>query len=259
MQQQITPLILTLNEAPNIERTLSKLLWAPRILVIDSGSTDGTLDILSRYPSVEVQYRKFDTSAAQGNFGLTLVRTPWVLSLDADYVLSDALVTELETLTLASDVNGLQARFVYCVHGHPLRGALYPPRTVLYRVDGAVYEDVGHTQRIRLGGSVQTLKAPIFHDDRKSLTRWLESQRRYAALEAAYLTSADPSRLGWTARIRARGWIAPLAAMPYTLLVKKCLLDGWPGWFYALQRTYAEFLIALELIDRRLSGNKPGS
>ena len=55
--------------------------------------------------------------------------------------------------------------------------------------------------------------------------------------------------------MRARGWIMPLAAMPYTLLVKRCVLDGWPGWYYALQRTYAEILIALELIDQRLSGN----
>ena len=43
--------------------------------------------------------------------------------------------------------------------------------------------------------------------------------------------------------------------LPYTLLIKKCLLDGWPGWLYALQRTYAEFLIALEIIDRRLGAS----
>ena len=54
----ITPLILTYNEAPNIDRTLASLTWASRIVVIDSQSTDATLAILSRYPQVEVLDRK---------------------------------------------------------------------------------------------------------------------------------------------------------------------------------------------------------
>ena len=256
MLPHITPLIITFDEAPNIERTLSKLAWAKRIVVIDSGSTDGTLDILARHTAVEVYHRKFDDFAAQCNFGLSQVRTLWVLSLDADYVLSDQLVEELSGLAVAPGVQGIQARFVYCVHGRTLRGALYPPRTVLHRVENSLYENVGHCHRVRLAGMPTALKAPIFHDDRKALGRWLDSQRRYASQEAGYLLRGDRSRFGWTDRVRARGWIMPLAVMPYTLLVKKCLLDGWAGWFYALQRTYAEMLIALELIDLRISGKK---
>jgi hypothetical protein len=47
-------------------------------------------------------------------------------------------------------------------------------------------------------------------------------------------------------------WPAPVAVFFYVLLLRRCLFDGWPGWFYALQRLLAECLIALELIDRRL-------
>lgn len=256
MLTQITPLIITMDEAANIERTLSKLAWAQRIVVVDSGSTDGTLDVLARNPAVEVFHRQFDSFAAQCNFGLEQVRTPWVLSLDADYVLSDRLVEELEGLAIGSDVQGAQARFVYCVHGHPLRGALYPPRTVLHRVPGSSYEDVGHSHRVVLSGDVVKLAAPVLHDDRKPLSRWLDSQGRYAKQEAKYLAGCDRSRLSRTGRMRARGWIMPIVAMPYTLFIKQCVLDGWPGWFYALQRTYAEILIALELIELRLSGTK---
>ena len=84
VQDQITPLIITYNEAPNICRTLGKLLWAQRIVVIDSGSTDGTVEILRGYPQVEVIQRPFINAASQCNFGLTQVVSPWVLSLDAD-------------------------------------------------------------------------------------------------------------------------------------------------------------------------------
>ena len=98
MRDQITPLIITYNEAPNICRTLDKLLWAKRIVVIDSGSTDGTVEMLRGYPQVAVIEHPFADFASQCNFGLTQVASPWVLSLDADYELSDELVRELASL-----------------------------------------------------------------------------------------------------------------------------------------------------------------
>ena len=98
MPMGITAMILTFNEAPNIQRTLEKLAWAADIVVVDSGSTDGTLEILKSFPRVRVFTRRFDSFAAQCNYGLQQVRTDWVLSLDADYVLTDELVTELGTL-----------------------------------------------------------------------------------------------------------------------------------------------------------------
>ena len=53
-------------------------------------------------------------------------------------------------------------------------------------------------------------------------------------------------------RLRRMAWPAPIVVFFYVLVIKGCLLDGWPGWFYALQRGVAECMIALELIDRRL-------
>ena len=109
MHTKITPLILTFNEAPNIERTLAKLAWADDVVVVDSGSTDGTREILARHPNVRVFVRTFTTHAEQWNFGLvqTGIQTDWVLALDADYVLSAALV---ETCQVASHVAGFHQR-----------------------------------------------------------------------------------------------------------------------------------------------------
>lgn len=100
MLEQITPLILTYNESPNIQRTLEKLTWAKQIIVIDSYSTDETLDILSNYPQLQVFQRKFDSFANQCNYGLEKIPSSWVLSLDADYVLGDELVNEIKALSL---------------------------------------------------------------------------------------------------------------------------------------------------------------
>src|SRR5438874_8256834 len=116
MLDQITPLIITFNEAANIERTVEKLLWARRIVVIDSGSTDETAEILQRYPRVEVVEHPFVDFAAQCNFGLTQIAGPWVLSLDADYELSEAIVDEMRAIVPTDRVAGYRARFIYRIH-----------------------------------------------------------------------------------------------------------------------------------------------
>ena len=81
---QITPLILTYNEAPNIQRTLENLTWAKQIVVIDSYSTDETLAILKNFKQVSIFQRQFESFADQCNYGLSKIISEWVLSLDAD-------------------------------------------------------------------------------------------------------------------------------------------------------------------------------
>jgi glycosyltransferase involved in cell wall biosynthesis len=252
MLDDTTPLIITYNEAVNVQRTLAKIGWARRIVVVDSGSSDGTLKILQSYPQVQVLYHAFTDFASQCNFGLAHIFTTWVLSLDADYELSDELVTELQSLTPADETAGYQAQFIYRIYGRSLRGSLYPPRVVLYRKGQAIYRNEGHGHRVSISGTVLPLSGPIYHDDRKSLEHWFSSQRRYARQEAEYLLSSDRTALGRVDRLRLAAWPAPLAALLYTLLVKGCVLDGWPGWFYALQRLLAETLVALEIIDKQL-------
>jgi glycosyltransferase involved in cell wall biosynthesis len=252
VHDEITPLLITYNEAANIGRTLDKLRWAKRIVVIDSGSTDESLAIMKTCAQVEVIEHAFVDFASQCNFGLNQITTRWVLSLDADYQLSDTLIEELASLQPSDGVFGYRARFVYRVHGHPLRGTLYPPRTVLYRKDRGQYRQEGHGHRVSGTGQVLPLRGVIYHDDRKPLARWAESQRRYAREEAEYLLAREPRSLGRTDRLRRMGWPAPLGVLPYTLLLKGCLFDGWPGWYYGFQRLAAETLIALEINDRRL-------
>jgi glycosyltransferase involved in cell wall biosynthesis len=251
---EITPLIITYDEAPNIRRTLDKLAWARRIVVIDSGSTDGTVEIMRCFPQVQVIQHPFTDFASQCNYGLTRIATPWALSLDADYELSDGLVRELESLRPAGNIAGCRARFVYRIHGRPLRGALYPPRTVLYRKSKACYRKEGHGHRVVVDGEVLPLDGVIYHDDRKPLARWFKSQQLYARDEADYLLERR-APLTRADRVRLMAWPAPLAVFFYTLLIKGCVFDGWPGWYYALQRAVAEILLALEIIDRRLRGN----
>jgi glycosyltransferase involved in cell wall biosynthesis len=245
-------MILTLNEEANIERTLAKLTWARRILVIDSGSTDRTIEIAHQYPQAVVIRRDFDSLAAQCNFGLTHIDSEWVLSLDADYVLSDGLISEIGNLQPADNIHGFWASFVYRIFDHTLRASVYPPRAVLYRRSAAAYVDEGHTQRVRIDGELLHLHHPIYHDDRKPIARWFSSQARYASLEASHLLTRDTAKLGGADRLRLLILPAPVLMFFYVLFIKRCLLDGWSGWYYTFQRVCAETMLSIELLDRRL-------
>ena len=252
MLDRITPFIISYNEAANLRRVLEKLHWANRIVVIDSGSTDETLDIVRAYRNAEVVHRPFTDFASQCNFGLQQITTPWALSLDADYELSDALITELSDLLDYDAIDGYRARFVYCIYGRPLRGTLYPPRTVLFRKEKALYRNEGHGHRVEIAGNVVNLVGIIYHNDKKTLARWISSQQRYARDEASYLLELPKSKLSIVDKLRLMGWPSPIIVLFYTLFVKGCVLDGWPGWYYALQRLCAEVLLALEIVDQRL-------
>src|SRR6266487_839847 len=121
MLSEITPLILTFNERDNLSRTLAPLHWASQVVIIDSFSTDETCHIARANPRVMFLQRHFDSFADQCNFGLKQIKTHWVLSLDADYILTPELVKEISSLNPSVDVGGYQVRFRYCLLGRPLR------------------------------------------------------------------------------------------------------------------------------------------
>ena len=252
MLDRVTPMIITFNEMENLPRTLATLRWAKHIVVVDSGSTDGTLEFLRADPRIEILRRPFDDFARQCEAGLALVRSEWVLSMDADYEPTTRLVEEISALSPAEGVDGFAIGFDYCVYGRALRGSLYPPRVALHRRSGARYRMDGHGHRVALDGEIHQLSGRIRHDDRKPLSRWLGAQARYAEAEAQHLLGARWGQLGWADRVRKLIVVAPWLVPLYCLAVKGGLLDRLPGWHYAMQRGIAEAVLSMKLIEAKL-------
>jgi glycosyltransferase involved in cell wall biosynthesis len=259
---EITPLLLTLNEKENIARSIAALSWAQEVLIIDSGSTDGTIELArSVHPNVRVFQRPFDSFAGQCNFGLAQIATEWALSLDADYVLTPELVGEIERLHPPADVAGYSAEFRYCIFGQALRSTVYPARTVLYRRRLARYQDEGHGHRVIVDGKIERLRSKIDHDDRKPFDSWIQSQDRYATIEARHLLSTPMDKLTFQDRLRRKIFFAPPAMFFYLVLGRALILDGWRGWFYVCQRTITEVLVSIRLLieKKNLEPQKTGS
>ncbi len=258
MLDRITPVILTYNEAPNIGRTLQSLTWAREIVVVDSFSTDDTPDIIRQFSNARIVERAFSNHADQWNFAAfqTGIASDWILALDADYLLPPTAIDELRSLDPNGAIDGHRAAFRYCVWGEPLRSALYPPVTVLFRkAKGSFYQD-GHTHRLRLDGAIAQLKEPFLHDDRKTLSHWLAAQDRYMRLEAEHIAETSWSKLNFSDRARRWPPFAPFVVFLQCYLIKGGVLDGRAGLYYALQRMLAEALLALRLIERKSSASQ---
>lgn len=254
MLRQITPLLLTFNEEANIARTLERLRWAQEVVVIDSGSTDKTREIIAQFPNARLLTRAFDSHAKQWNFGLheSGIKTEWVLALDADYVLEENFISALKSLEPSPETKGYQALFRYCINGQVLSGSLYPPVTVLYRREGSSYLQDGHTQRIAIPGKTPALAGFILHDDRKPFDRWLAAQVRYARLELSHLTETGFAKLSWPDRFRLCYFLMPVLAVFYCLFIKRGILDGRAGFIYAMQRSIAESILSVVLLESKL-------
>lgn len=258
---QISVLILTFNEEPNIGRSLAALARFTDVVVLDSGSTDRTREIVGRFRNTRLVTRSFDRHSAQWNYGIQgcgIVR-PWVLALDADYLLPTEVIDEIAQLKPDPEVVGYELAFRYCIGGRRLSGTLYPAKVVLFRRAGAHFVQEGHTQRLVIQGQVVKLAAHGDHDDRKDFSRWLASQQHYAKLEVEYLFAHPKGSLRLVDKIRLTGVLAPFFVFVFTLFAKRCILDGWPGWFYVLQRLLAEVIIAAEVVNRKVSRRRPGT
>ena len=250
MIDQVTPVILAGDEEANIARTLGQLSWARQVIVCDSHSKDATVEIARRFPNVRVVRRPLDNLADQWTFAVSEARTPWVLTLDADYFVPDAAAREIASLSPAAGIGGYEASFVYAIGGRPLRASLYPPRAVLLRRDRSSFYMDGHTQRVRVEGEVEKLHEKLVHDDRKPMSRLIARQRRYMRDEARKLREADPTTLNTASKIRKLIVVAPVVVPLYTLFAKGLILDGWRGIQYTFERTVAEIMLSIELLKR---------
>jgi len=251
MLERITPVILTRDEEPNIARTLGQLSWANEVVVADSMSTDGTVEIARRFPNVRLFQRPFDDLASQWSFAAEQARTEWILTLDADYFVPDPFIHELASLGPPDDTAAYDSEFHYAIGGHRLRATLYTARPVLLRHGRFSFYMDGHTQRVRVEGRTLHLQERLVHDDRKSLRRFIARQRRYMRDEAEKLRQSDPKTLSAPSRIRRLRIVAPLLVVPYTLLVKGLIFDGNAGLRYTLERLIAEVILSWELMFGR--------
>ncbi len=255
-----TVYVLAKNEIRNIERSLNALSDAGlKTVLLDSGSTDGTLEAAGRYTNVVIE--RFEYKNHCDAYNLLTSRhaaDEVIMVLDADMCVSDRLVNQLQDAFCAN--NALQAVIAPVLmywEGRPLRYcSLYPPKPIAFRGGGGYFEAVGHGEKLKSGIAVTRVEAELIHDDRKPQNQVLANQWRYAQ---AMVDRVGQGRASWRDRLRVRTPLFMLITPVYTYIAKLGILDGRIGFIYALDRLIAEALAYRASLVSRLDRAKGGA
>lgn len=275
----ISILILTLDEEVNITACLDSVRWSDDVVVLDSGSTDRTT-VLAAERGARVVVRPFDDYASQRNFGLRDIswKHPWVLMLDADEVVPQALALEMQSAVASAppDVCLWRMRRRDYLLGTWIRGSgnypIWYPR--LARL-GRVWVERPINEQYCTDGRVAALAEDLHHYPfNKGIAAWIAKHNRYSTMEAQLLferganAPREPLRGLWSRdpvlrrkvlkdlvyRMPAR----PLAMFLAIYVFKGGFLEGRAGLAYSLLRAWYEFAINLKVTElKRRSRGQP--
>ena len=264
----ISCLILTKNEEINLPYCLAALRWCDDVLVLDSGSTDRTLQ-LAKEAGARVFHRDWDTERNQREYSLTLpFRHPWVYNPDADEVLLSDLCDEMHSVVADPTRRHVayRARFkVMFLERWVRHASIYPTWVVrLFRPECLSFErDIN--LRYVVDGSTGFLQGHFEHHTfRRGLHHWYTKHNDYSSIEAnealrliqqesieiAALLDVNPvrRRKAWkelSLRIPGRA----LLSLGYLLFIRGGVLDGPAGWAYCGIRASYELMIELKILE----------
>ena len=261
----VSVLILTYNEEANLPRCLDGVAWADDVLVLDSFSTDQTVEV-ARQLGARVLQRRFDTFAGQRNYGIDEgdLRHEWVLHLDADEVVPADLRDELVGIVAEGGHPAYRVASKMMFQGQWLRrSGMYPAYQVRFgRRDRLRFTQVGHGQRETLPPEeVGTLRHALEHYSfSKGLHDWFAKHNRYSSDEAAEALGGEVPSLDWRAlasgdRTRRRRALKALAArlpfrpglrFAYMYLLRGGFLDGRAGYTYCRLLSTYEFMTVVK-------------
>lgn len=232
MPQKLSVALITLNEAANLPRTLASIGFADEIVVVDSGSCDGT-QALARQAGARLLEEPWRGFADQKNFAIAQCSGTWILSLDADEEVSPALAAEIRAL-LDAEPACAAYKIPRLNHflGHPLRhGGYWPdPKLRLFRRDAARFGQraVHETMEVTGEGGIGQLKGHLIHLCYPTLEEYIEHMNRYSTAAAQQLAAKGRAPRSLPALL----WqtIAnPAATFLYNYIVRLGFLDGLPG------------------------------
>lgn len=262
----ITLIVLTKDEELNLEHCLkSSADHVQQIIVVDSGSTDGTLAIARQY-GADIQEHPFKNQAEQFNWALDNLKISgeWILRLDADEVMSAELWQEIEAALekAPADVYGFYLkRRVYFMGRWIKHGGYYPTWLLrLFRTGKARSEERIMDEHIILAaGSALRLQNDFKDENHKDLKWWLAKHRGYAAREAQamleekrsalrpHLRGDQPERKRWLKNnlyLRLPIFLRPFLYFLYRYFLRAGFLDGGKGLvFHFLQGLWYRLLV----------------
>lgn len=239
---RISAFIICCNEERNIERCLESVQWCDEIVVVDSGSSDGTLEIVSRFTNA-IFHRQWTGFVDQKRFALGKCSHEWVLNIDADEVVSPELKSEiLQVLSLdvpeVSPINGYQlSRVVFYMGRWWRRGGWYPEyRLRLCRKSATTWGGNDPHEKASVTGRTKRLSGELRHYTYTDLSSQILALNRFSAAAAKTLHAKGERYSLFKLLLR------PLSRFFKFYILKGGFREGLAGLIVAMAEAFYVFL-----------------
>ena len=251
---QISAAIITLNEEDNLSDCLSSLSWVDEIVIVDSLSTDRTIEIAEEF-GAKIVSQKFLGHVKQKQLAVDSCTYDWIISLDADERVSKELsenIQELFSKTPEADLlNGYTVSRCSFHLGRWIRhGGWYPDRNIrLFNRQRGKWGGVDPHDKIEISGEAGHLEGDLLHYVFKDLAHNIATNNFYSGISADifYREGKKPSMM--------KLFLKPLGKFLETYIIKKGFLDGLPGFIISVGAAYSMFLKFAKLWEHHVREN----
>lgn len=234
----VTATVITLNEAAHIQACLATLSWADEVIVVDSGSTDGTAE-LARAAGASVIVRDWPGYAAQKDFAASQARHDWIVSVDADERITPELAAEIRTVVAQpGDKVGFRVPRITFHLGRWIRTTDWYPDYQLRVYDRrhASWAKRRVHESVTPRGPIGQLTCNLQHYAYRDLAHHHETMQRYTTLAAQQMY--EEGRRGSALALL----LHPAAAFLRNYVLKRGFMDGAPGLIISAMNAHYVFL-----------------
>ena len=245
-RRKLSVIIPSYNEEKNIENCLKSVAWADEILVVDSFSTDRTLEIAETYTHRILQH-EYRNSAAQKNWAIPQATHEWILLVDCDETVSKALGDEIRSLLQQKPtVDGYWIFRNNYLMGKRVKYSGWGRDSVLrlFRRDVARYDEKRVHAEININNT-GTLKGRLEHNSISSMSAWVNKINRYSSWKAD--DKFEKQMPGTLLHLLFR----PPLRFIKDFILRRGFLDGWRGFLISSMSAFAELVLAAKVTWRR--------
>ncbi len=177
--------IITFNEARNIGACLDRLVEFDEVILVDSGSSDGTIELARQYENVEASFNSWNGFSEQKTHALGLCRNDWVLNIDADEIVTDAYLEEIIRVVSEDEVDALESNRTLYRWGKRPRHFGGDDRLVrLFRKSAGHYEPRRVHESITIFGRIAQTSATINHHENLTYSKRVDKSNKYSQAKA---------------------------------------------------------------------------
>ena len=248
MQLSVSATIITLNEEANIERCLNSLQWAAEVVVVDSGSTDRTLEICQVFGARVVRTPWLGFGRTK-QLAVEHASNDWIFSIDADEQVSPELEAQIKKVFSGQpEFNAYHIQRLSHYLGKPIRHCGWdrdrPLR--LFRKDTGVFNDKPVHESVEVDCETSLLSGPLLHYPYPSVFSHLEKMNRYTELAADEAVTAGKRATPMGATLRG---VVKFFKM---FILQSGFLDGRIGWALAKNSAFGVYLKYLKIWQKSL-------